>query len=48
MQRAALAVGAPIGRLFGFRPDYTPGSVEPVLATTAIPRTRRVPALATA
>jgi hypothetical protein len=24
MQRAALAVGSPIGRLFGYRPTYTP------------------------
>jgi hypothetical protein len=29
-QRAALAVGAPIGRLFGYRPSYQP--------TLAVPR----------
>jgi hypothetical protein len=43
-QRAALAVGAPVGRALGFRPDYTPTTVPaPVPAYAG-----RRPALAVA
>ena len=31
LQRAALAIGSPIGRLLGYGPDYTPYSPEPAL-----------------
>jgi quercetin dioxygenase-like cupin family protein len=37
MQRAALAVGSPIGRLFGYRPTYTP-------TRTRVATTRPAPA----
>ena len=32
MQKAALAMGAPMGRILGFRPHYAPAG-EPVQAT---------------
>jgi quercetin dioxygenase-like cupin family protein len=32
MQRAGLALGAPAGRLLGYRPAYAPGPAEPALA----------------
>jgi hypothetical protein len=33
MQRAGLAFGAPLGRLLGYRPTYTPEPGAPAAAT---------------
>jgi quercetin dioxygenase-like cupin family protein len=47
-QRAALAVGAPLGRLLGFRPDYTPKTVSAPAPATVPAYAGRRPALAVA
>jgi hypothetical protein len=45
-QRAALAFGAPIGRLLGFRSDYTPRVVPAPASVPAYAGRRPAPAVA--